>query len=150
MPLATLAYYTFDSSNLGNCLPCELVFGRRPKLLLDLETDPAIKISGMYRDYHMLLSKRLQYLCKLLQDFRMKRLVSINKDRDFFQYNIGDLVYINSPLTSQLRTTSRKIAIKHIGLSADLHIYLLITLDGKLLKGLFEHERLKPAVIRTN
>ena len=32
----------------------------------------------------------------------------------------------------------------------DLHNYLLITLDGKLLRGLFEHERLKAAVIRTN
>ena len=27
---------------------------------------------------------------------------------------------------------------------------MLITLDGKLLRGLFEHKRLKPAVIRTN
>ena len=32
----------------------------------------------------------------------------------------------------------------------DPYNYLLITLDGKLLRGLFEHERLKPAVIRTN
>ena len=32
----------------------------------------------------------------------------------------------------------------------DPHNYLLITLDGKLLRGLFKHERLKPAVIRTN
>ena len=30
----------------------------------------------------------------------------------------------------------------------DPHNYLLMTIDGKLLKGLFEHERLKPAVIR--
>ena len=28
--------------------------------------------------------------------------------------------------------------------------YLLMTLDGKLLKGLFEHKRIKPAVIRTS
>ena len=27
---------------------------------------------------------------------------------------------------------------------------MLITLDGKLLRGLSEHERLKPAVLRTN
>ena len=32
----------------------------------------------------------------------------------------------------------------------DPHNYLLMTLDGKLLRGLFKHERLKPAVIRTN
>ena len=32
----------------------------------------------------------------------------------------------------------------------DPHNYLLMTLDGKLLWGLFEHERIKPAVIRTS
>ena len=79
----------------------------------------------------------------------------MNKDRDHFQYTSGDLVYIISPLTSQLRTAFRKITIKYIGPLAiykiiDPHNYLLITLDGKLLTGLFEHERLKPAVIRTN
>ena len=85
----------------------------------------------------------------------MKRLSLINNDRDDFQYNSGDLVYIISLLTSQLRTASRKVSIKYVGPLAiyklvDPHIYLLITLDGKLLRGLFEHERLKPAVIRTH
>ena len=32
----------------------------------------------------------------------------------------------------------------------DPHNYLLMTLDGKILQGLFEHERLKPAVLRTS
>ena len=32
----------------------------------------------------------------------------------------------------------------------DPHNYLLMTLDGKLLRGLFEHERIKSAVIRTS
>ena len=85
----------------------------------------------------------------------MKRLALINKDREDFQYNNGDLVYIISPLTSQLRTTSRKISIKFVGPLAvyrivDPHNYLLITLDEKILRGLFKHDRLKPAVIRTN
>ena len=30
----------------------------------------------------------------------------------------------------------------------DPHNYLLMTLDGRILRGLFEHERLKPANIR--
>ena len=85
----------------------------------------------------------------------MKRLALLNKDREDFQYKSGDLVYIISPLTSQLRTASRKVSIKYVGpltvyKIVDPHNYLLITLDGKLLKGLFEHERLKPTVIRTN
>ena len=32
----------------------------------------------------------------------------------------------------------------------DPHNYLLRTLDRKLLQGSYEHERIKPAVIRTN
>ena len=79
----------------------------------------------------------------------------INKDRGNFQYKGGDLVYIISPLKSQLRTTSSKITIKYVGpvvayKIVDPHNYLLMTLDGKILKGIFEHERLKPTVIRTN
>ena len=90
-----------------------------------------------------------------MQDAKSKRLALMNKDTNYFQYNSGDLVYIISLLTSQLRTASRKITIKYVGpltvyKIADPHNYLLITLDGKLLRGLFEHERLKPAVIRTN
>ena len=79
----------------------------------------------------------------------------INKDRNFFQYNSGDLAYIISLLTSQLRTSSRKVAIKHttplVGYKIiEPHNYLLLTLDGKILRGLFKHERLKPAIIRTS
>ena len=32
----------------------------------------------------------------------------------------------------------------------DPHNYLLMTLDGVMLRGGFEHERLKPTIIRTN
>ena len=45
LPLATLAYNTFNSPNLGNYCPYELVFSRKPKVLLDLETDQEIKVS---------------------------------------------------------------------------------------------------------
>ena len=78
---------------------------------------------------------------KLLQDLKSKRLAMINKDRTFFQYNSGDLVYIISPLTCQLCTTSRKVMIKYVGPVViykiiDPHNYLLMTLDGKILRGL--------------
>ena len=137
LSLATSAYNIFNPPNLCNHSPYELVFGRRPKILLDLETDPDIKVSGTYKEYFMLLN-RLQYLQNLLQNFRMKCLALINKDREFFPYNSGNLVYIISPLTSQLRTTSRKVAIKYVGplviyKIVDPHNYLLITLHGKLL-----------------
>ena len=90
LPLATLVYNRFNSPKLGNYSPYKLVCGRKPKILLDLETDPDIKVSGTYKDYYTLLNKRLQYLHKLLQDFKLKRLPLIIKDRDLFQYNSGD------------------------------------------------------------
>ena len=142
-------------TNLANHSPYELVCRRKPKLLLDLDMDPDIKVSGTYKEYFTQLGKRLEYLHKLLQDLWLKRLALINEDRYDFQYNSGDLVYIISPLTSQLRMASRKVSIKCIGPLAvykivDPHNYLLITLNRKLLRGLFEHKRLKPAVIRMN
>ena len=111
MPLATLAYNTFNSPNLANYSPYELVFSRQPKILLDPETDKDIKVSGMFKDYYILLNKRLKYLQNILQQFKSKCLAMINKDCKDFQYNSRDLVYIISPLTSQLRTTSGKVTI---------------------------------------
>ena len=85
----------------------------------------------------------------------MRCLALLNKDREYFQYNSGDLVYLILPLMSQLRTASRKVMIKYVGplvvyKIVDPHNYLLMTLDGKLLRGIFEHERIKPAIIRTS
>ena len=91
------------------------MFGRKPKILLDLETDPDIKVSGMFKDYHILLNKRLKYLQDMLQKFKSKCLGLINKDCKDFQCNSGDLVYIISLLTSQSRTTSSKVTIKYVG-----------------------------------
>ena len=74
------------------------------------------------------------------QNLKSKQLAMINKDRSFFQYNSGDLGYIISPLTGQLHTASRKVMIEYVGPVVvykiiDLHNYLLITLDWKILKG---------------
>ena len=155
LSLATFAYNTVNTPNLANFSPYELVFGRKPKVLLNLETMPDIKVAGTFKDYHDLLNKRLEYLHKLLQDFKSKRLAMINKDRTFFQYNSGDLMYIISLLTSQLHTSSRKVMSKYVGpvviyKDKDPHNYLLMTLDGKILRGLFEHERLKPPMLTSS
>ena len=84
------------------------MFGRKHKLLLDLETNPDIKVVAMYKEYYERLEQRLKYLQKVLLDFKMRQLALLNNDREYFQYNSGYLVYLISPLTSQLRTASRK------------------------------------------
>ena len=155
LSLATFAYNIFNSPNLGTYSPYELTFGRKLKLLLNMDSNPDIRVSRNFREYYELSNKRIKYLQDILFNLKLQRLAMIKKDRENFQYKEGDLVYIISPLTSQLRTNSRKIAIKYVGpvvvdKIVDPHNYLLMTLDGKVLKGIFEHKRLKPTLIRTN
>ena len=154
LSLATFAYNTFNSPNLGNYSQFELTFGRKPKMLLNTETNPYIRVSTNFKEYYELLNKRVKYLQDSLFNFKSQRLAMINQNRENFQYGGGDLVYIISPLTSQLRTNSRKITVKYVGPVViykiiDPHNYLLMTLDGVMLRGIFEHERLKPTIIRT-
>ena len=155
LSLATFAYNTFNSPNLGNYSPYELTFGRKPKLILNVETNPNIKLSRNFREYYESINQRIKYLQNLLFNFKMQRSAMTNKDRENFQYRGGYLVYIISPLTSQLRTNSWKIAVKYVGPAVvykiiDPHNYLLMTLGGIILKGIFGHKRLKPTVIRTS
>ena len=152
LSLATFSYNIFHSPNLGNYSLYKLVFGRKLRILIDMETNPDIKVSGMFKDYHTLLTKRLDYLQKMLQNFKSKWLALLNKDREFFQYNSKDLVYIISPLTFQLRMSSRNFCVNYMGplviyKIVDPHNYLLMTIEGQLMWGLFEHVRLKPATI---
>ena len=60
LPLAIFSYNMFNIPNIGNYSPCELIFNRKPKLLLNLETTPDIKVSGTFKDYYELLNRQLQ------------------------------------------------------------------------------------------
>ena len=136
LPLATFAYNTFNTPSLRNHSPYELIFGRKSRSLLNLDSAPDIKVSRTFKEYYELLNKRLKYLHDLLLNFKSKRVAMINNDRAFFQYNSRDLVYIISPLTSQLHTASRKIT-KYVGPVVIYNItdpqnYLLMTLDGRI------------------
>ena len=111
-------------------------------------TQKQIQILGspqISKNIMKLLNKRVKYLQDLLFNFKSQRLAMINQNRGNFQYRGGDLVYIISPLTSQLRTNSQKIALKYVGPEViykiiDPHNYLLLPLDGVMLRGIFEHE----------
>ena len=96
LSLARYAYNTFRTPNLGNYSPYKLTFGRIPKVLMNLETNPDIKVSRSFKEYYELLNKRIKYLQDILFNFKSKRLVMINKDRGCFQYKSRDL-FISFP-----------------------------------------------------
>ena len=66
LTLATFAYNMFNTPNLGNYSPYEITFGRKPRSLLNLDSNPDIKVSGTFREYYELLNKRLKYLHDIL------------------------------------------------------------------------------------
>ena len=48
--------------------------------------------------------------------------------------------------------SSRKFGVNYVGplvvyKIVDLHNYLLMTIEGQLMRGLFEHKRLKPVIL---
>ena len=55
LSLATFVYNMFNTPNLANYSPYELVFSRKLKMLLNLETMLDIKVSGTFKDYHQRL-----------------------------------------------------------------------------------------------
>ena len=50
-------YNMFTTPNLGNYSPYELIFGRKPTPLLNLDSNPDIKVSGTFKEYYELLNK---------------------------------------------------------------------------------------------
>ena len=69
LPPARFAYNTFNIPYLGHYTPNELHFGRKRGLLINLDSDFDVKVSGTFREY-----ERLKYLHEILLNFKSKRL----------------------------------------------------------------------------
>ena len=72
LSLGTFTYKTFNTPNLGNYIPYKLTFGRKPKTLIDLESNPDVKVSKSFKKYYELLNKRIKYLQDILFNFKSK------------------------------------------------------------------------------
>ena len=57
LSLGTFIYNTFNTPKLANYNPYELVFGRKPKILLNIETMPDIKVLCSFKKNYNLLNK---------------------------------------------------------------------------------------------
>ena len=60
LSLVTFAYNTFNTQNLGNYSPHKLTFDRKHKALINLESNPDIKVSRTFKEYYGLLNKRIK------------------------------------------------------------------------------------------
>ena len=62
LSIATFAYDMFNTPNLGNYSPYKLTFARKHKILMNLESNPDIKVSRTFKKYYELLNKRIKHL----------------------------------------------------------------------------------------
>ena len=58
LPFTKFAYNTFNTPNLGNYSPYELTYGKKPRPLLNLDSNPDIKVSETFQEYYELLNKK--------------------------------------------------------------------------------------------
>jgi len=154
LPYAMLRYNSFASPNLDNFSPFELAFGRKPFISPSLEIEPSAPQSSTFRDYFKELQAKLQYLSRHLALYRERKLDLLNKDREYYSYQSGQIVYLFHPKGSILQSGSRKIQSLYVGplciykvISPNL--FILMSLDGVVYPQLIEETRIKPGYVRT-
>ena len=69
LSLAIFVHNMLNSPNLGNYSPFELTSGRKPKLRLNVDSNPDIKVSRNFKEYYELLNKGIMYLQDILFNF---------------------------------------------------------------------------------
>ena len=65
-----MTYNTYNTPNLDNLSPFEVVFGRKPILVPKLENTPHIPVAGTFVKAKQVLEQKLKYLREKLQKFR--------------------------------------------------------------------------------
>ena len=151
---AMLTYNTYNTPNLDNLSPFELAFGRKPILVPKLESTPHIPVTGTFAKAKQNLEQKLKYLREKLQKFRDNRLALKNKDKEYYGFTVGQIVYMYHPRGSLLQTSSKKIKCEFVGpiviyKCVSPNQFLLMSLDGYLYPFLVEETRIKPGYIPT-
>ena len=94
---AMLTYNTYNTPTLDNLNPFELALGRKPILVPSLENTPHIPVTGTFAKAKQMLEQKLKYLGEKLQKLRDSRLALQNKDKEFHEYTVGQIVYMYHP-----------------------------------------------------
>ena len=151
---AMLAYNTYCTPNLDNLCPFQLPLGKNPKIIPEIEIEPAKPFVGTFKEAFENLKQKLQYFSQRLIEFRNNRLGCLNKNKELHGYTVGQLVYLYNPRGALLQTGSRKIKCEWVGplvihKCVSPQQFLLMSLDGKVYPMLVEETRLKPGKIWT-
>jgi hypothetical protein len=149
-----LTHNAFATPNLGGFSPYELVFGRRAKIVPELEIVPEVPVTGTFKNYHAKLVKLLHYKHSFVHKFREQRIQLMNRGKDPSSFFAGQLVYTFEPAGAMLITGSRKIKCEWCGplvviMPVAPNQFILMSLDGKIYPRFIEETRLKQGWVDT-
>ena len=151
---AILSYNSFDTPNLQNMSPFELVFGHPAKIVPSLEITPANPVTGCFKDLYKKLRSKLDYMRDNIQQYRNSRTQRTNKDRTPAGFQSGQFVWLWNPAGAILQTGSKKIANNWVGplviaKTLSPNLFQLMSLQGDLYPHVVEETRMKAGSIRT-
>ena len=91
---AMLTYNTYCTPNLDNLYPFQLAFGKNPRIIPEIEIEPAKPFVGTFKEAYEILKKKLIYFRQRLIEFRNRRLAHLNKNKELHGYTVGQIVYL--------------------------------------------------------
>ena len=155
--IAAYAMNTYASDALQGLTPFELVFIRKPRILLGYKFKPLDEYPVTIRHYIQLLQDRANFLRSVQMDWKIKQANSRHLLNEMYKevkrYQIGDIVYALAPCQTALHTKTRKFRQDYVGpfiisdVYDDTHYQLKVT-DGKIdrvVPGIWHANRLKLA-----
>ena len=154
IPLIQFAYNTAPSIDSTDYTPFFLVHGRHPKSPIDTIL-PNIDINRTAKEYITEVMEDIEIARKVafenIQERKAEMLKKVNKNRENPQYNVGDIVYLYTPIITP--GIGRKLNRKWVGpyyicqRISDIHVKLRKKSDGKLVKNRIHVDRLKPGYV---
>lgn len=156
--ISAMSYNSFASGYLAGQSPFYLVFLREPRDLSGLNIKPVAGLCSSHEQYVEHMKEKFQSVSKMM--------LSLQKDKQRTQnekisqklsscpvYEKGQLVMLHKPTSSSLTPNSKKFTASYIGPLVvnsvlDRTHYVLEDLEGRVLREIFNYNRLKPAFMR--
>ena len=105
---AMLTYNTYCTLNLDNICPFQLALGKNPKIIPEIEIEPAKPFVGTSKEAFENLKQKLQYFRQRLIAFRNNRLGHLNKNKELHGYTVGQLVLFVQPQRCPITNRQQK------------------------------------------
>jgi hypothetical protein len=161
---AAFCLNTFPIIHLQNVSPYQIVFGREPPVLSDIQSASHDLTSPKFynfSDYLNFLQDRFKHIRKIVQEqhnntVSARQIAHGSESPAFRTFHEGDIVYCFFPsktIMSEHKLPSKKLKMEYVGplyiySRYDKYLYILATIDGVVIEQIFHLSRLKKGLLR--